>query len=58
MHTKFSLGNLKGSVHSEDVGVVNLKIILGWVLGKYSEKLWTGCMWHRIGTSGGLLWTR
>jgi hypothetical protein len=55
MHTKFSLGNLKGSVHSEDVGVVNLKIILGWVLGKYSEKLWTGCMWHRIGTSGGLL---
>jgi hypothetical protein len=23
-----------------------------WILGKYSGKVWTGCMWFRIGSSG------
>jgi hypothetical protein len=26
-----------------------------WVLRKYGGKLWTGCIWLRIRTSGGLL---
>jgi hypothetical protein len=39
---------------SEDLGVVEM-IILEWVLGKYDGKLWTGLIWLRIETSGGLL---
>jgi hypothetical protein len=31
------------------------KITLEWISGKYSGKIWTGCTWLRIGTSGGLL---
>jgi hypothetical protein len=34
---------------------VDEKIILEWILGKYVGKVWTGCIWLRIGTSGGLL---
>jgi hypothetical protein len=30
------------------------KIILEWILGKFGGKL-TGCIWHRIGTNGGVL---
>jgi len=31
--------------------------MLEWILHKYGEKFWTGCIWVRIGTSGGPLWT-
>jgi hypothetical protein len=54
MHTKFWLGNLKGTEHSEDIGVDG-RIILEWILRKYGEKVLPGFMWLRIGTSGGLL---
>jgi hypothetical protein len=54
MHTKFWLGNLKGKVHSEYLGVDG-RIIPEWILGKWGEKLWTGFIWLRIATSGGLL---
>jgi hypothetical protein len=30
---------------------------LQWILGKQGEKVWTGFIWHRIRTSGILLWT-
>jgi hypothetical protein len=43
--------------HSEDLGVDG-KIILEWILEKCGGKEWTGCMWLRIGTNGGLLGTR
>jgi len=33
-----------------------LKIIIKWILGKQSGKMWTGCIWFRVGTSGRLLW--
>jgi hypothetical protein len=29
-------------------------IILEWILGKQGGKVWTGCIWLRRGTSGGL----
>jgi hypothetical protein len=46
--------NLKGRSHSEDLDIDG-NIILEWILGKHSGKLWTGFIWLRIGTSGGLL---
>jgi hypothetical protein len=52
MHTKFSLENLKGRDHSEDLGVDG-KIILEWTLGKWGGKVLPGCIWLRIGTAGG-----
>jgi hypothetical protein len=53
MLTKFSSGNLKGRDHLEDLGV-DVKLILKSILRKYSGKMWTGFIWLRIGTSGGL----
>jgi len=50
MHTKFWPENLKGRDHAEDLDV-NGKIILKWILGKQGGKVWTGCIWLRIGTS-------
>jgi len=54
MHTKFWSGKLKEGDHSKDLGVGET-IILERILGKQDGKLWTGCIWLRIGTSGGLL---
>jgi hypothetical protein len=34
------------------------KIIFEWILRKHGWKLWTGCMGLRLGSNGGLLWTR
>jgi hypothetical protein len=33
---------------------VDGRITLEWILGKYGGNLWTGFIWLRIGTSGGL----
>jgi len=52
VHIIFWLENLKGRDHSEDLGVVG-SIMLELMLGKYSGKVWTGCMWLRIGFSAG-----
>jgi hypothetical protein len=54
MHVVFSLEGLKGIDHLEDISV-DEKIILEWILEKYGGKVWTGCTWLRIGTSGGSL---
>jgi hypothetical protein len=43
--------NLKGRLHSEDLGVYR-KIKLEWMLGK---KCFTGCTWIRLGTNRGPL---
>jgi hypothetical protein len=29
--------------------------LLEWIFGKEGWKVWTGCLWLRIGPSGGLL---
>jgi hypothetical protein len=31
------------------------KMRVKWILGKSGGKAWTGCVWPRIGTSGGFL---
>jgi hypothetical protein len=41
--------NLKGKDLLDDLDVDG-NIILEWVLGKWSGKLWIGFMWFRIGT--------
>jgi hypothetical protein len=41
-------------IHAENLGV-DVKIILKWSLDKKGGKVWTGFIWFRIGTSGGLL---
>jgi hypothetical protein len=54
MHKIFWLGNLKGRDHSEDLGVDG-NIKLERLLRKQSGKVTNGCIWLRIGASGGLL---
>jgi hypothetical protein len=54
MHTKFLLENPKRRDHSKDLGADG-RIILEWILEKNGAKVWTGCIWFRIGTSGGSL---
>jgi hypothetical protein len=38
----------------DDLGVDG-RIIREWILGKSRGRVWTGFIWLRIGTSGGLL---
>jgi hypothetical protein len=54
MDIKFGSENVKGRDHSEDLGV-DWRIILEWILEKETGKLWTGFVWLRLGTNGGLL---
>jgi hypothetical protein len=54
MQTIIRLENLKRSDHLEYVRVDG-KIILKWILGEWGGKVWTGCIWLRIRTIGGLL---
>jgi len=51
MHAIFWLENLKGRDQLEDLGIHG-KVTLEWILGKYGGKVWTGCIWLRIWTSG------
>jgi hypothetical protein len=41
-------------IHSRDLDVDG-KIILEWISRKQEADVWTGCIWFRIGISGGLL---
>jgi hypothetical protein len=48
------LENPKVTDHLKDLGVDG-RIISEWILGKYGGKMWIGCIWLMIGTSGGLV---
>jgi hypothetical protein len=57
MDRKYWSENLKERDHSEDLGI-DERIILGWILVKECEKLWTGFICLRTGTSGEFVRTR
>jgi len=46
--------NLRERDHMEDPGVDG-RIILEWIFGRWDGGTWTGLIWLRIGTGGGLL---
>jgi hypothetical protein len=54
IHTRFWLENCKGRNHLEDLDIDG-KLLLELILEKWDGKVWTGCIWLRIGTSGRLL---
>jgi hypothetical protein len=45
---------LKGRVHTEDLGVDG-KLIFEWIVEIEGGKMWVGCIWLRIATSGRFL---
>jgi hypothetical protein len=57
MHTKFWLAILKGREGKGQLGRPRRRWedYIRMYFSKTGGKLWTGCMWLRIGTSGGLL---
>jgi len=48
----FWLGNLLERDNLEDT-VIDGRIILRWIFGKWDVGVWTGSSWLRIGTGGG-----
>jgi hypothetical protein len=38
-------------VHMKSLGIDG-RMILQWILQEWDERLWTGLIWLRIGTSG------
>jgi hypothetical protein len=44
--------NLRVRDHLEDLDIEG-RIILEWILGKFSGKVWTGLIWLRRGTMAG-----
>jgi hypothetical protein len=52
----FGGGALRERGHLEDLGVDGK--ILNWIFNKWDVEAWNGLLWLRIGTGGGVLWTR
>jgi hypothetical protein len=57
VHTGFWWKDLREGDHLEDLDVDG-RIILKWIFKKWDGRPWTGFIWLRIGTGGGLLWMR
>jgi hypothetical protein len=53
VHVMFWLGVLKERDHLEGPGVGG-KTILKLIFNKWHRETWTGMIWFRVGTSGGL----
>jgi hypothetical protein len=53
VRTFFWLGDVMERDHLEDLGVDG-RIILKWISRKLDWVAWTGLLWLRIGTGGGL----
>ena len=54
MHAEFWWGILKEKDILGDV-CVNGRLVSEWTSKKFDERMWTGLIWHRIRTGGGLL---
>jgi hypothetical protein len=54
VYTGFWWGNLGEKDHLEDPRI-GRRIILRWIFRKWRVETWTGLMWLRMGTDGGLL---
>jgi hypothetical protein len=56
MHGRYGkcIQNFGQKTCREDMGIDG-RIMLKWILGKYSEEMWTRHIWLSIGTSGRLL---
>jgi hypothetical protein len=54
VHTGFWWGDLREGDHLEDLDVDG-RIILQLIFKKWTGRAWTGFIWLRIGTGGGLL---
>jgi hypothetical protein len=53
-HKKISARKANGRDHFEDLGREG-KVILEWILRKLGGKVWTGCIWLRIGSGSALV---
>jgi hypothetical protein len=54
VHTGFCWGHLREGDHLENPGIDG-RIILKWIFKKWDGGAWTGLIWLRIRTGGGLL---
>jgi hypothetical protein len=54
VYTGFWWRVLKEGDHLEDLGI-DRRMILKWIFKKWDGGAWTGLIWLRIGTVGGLL---
>jgi hypothetical protein len=54
MHIGFWWENQKVRDHKGDLDVGG-RTLLKWILERWDRVVWTGSIWLRIGTSGGLL---
>jgi hypothetical protein len=54
VRTGFSWENRRKRADLEDLAV-DWRIILKWITKKWDGEAWTGFIWLRIGTGGGLL---
>jgi len=57
VYTGYWWGNLRGKNHVEDPGLGG-RIILKLIFRKWDGGTWTGWIWLRLGTGGGLLFKR
>jgi len=49
MHTKFWQGNVNAEDHLAELGIIS-SIILGWIVGTYLVRIWTGFICLRTGS--------
>jgi len=47
-------GDFRKGEHLENTGI-DVEIILNWIFRKWNEEEWTGLIWFRILTGGGML---